>query len=226
MKLQDSLQRKPQLLSDLTKEFFQDENLSTSEKLEALVEIVNLCAMAKEDDDSMPLLPARYHVFAKALEGAYVSLYKKRRLFLDRRKTYNLDDGNKVATFELANCQRCGQEYITGRTENERLIHADADVDIEGVVRRKQEYYMLSSAEDHIDISSIDGDESIVEGGDISIDSDEYILCTACGHIEPEGKKRRTSCCDYPSEKYIKVLKVKMPRVHSEYMFKVWQSFK
>lgn len=211
MKLQDSLQRKPQLLSDLTKVFFQDENLSASEKLEALVEIVNLCAMAKEGVDSMPLLPARYHVFAKALEGAYVALYKKRRLFLDRKKTHSFDDGNRIATFELANCQRCGQEYITGRTENETLIHADADVDIEGVVRRKQEYYMLSSAEDDIDISLIDGDESVVEGGAISLDSDEYILCTCCGHIEPEGKKRRTNCCDYSNEKYIKVLKIKMP---------------
>lgn len=211
MKLQDCLQREPQLLSELTKLFFQDENLSNSERLKAIVEIVNLCAMAKEDDDSMPLLPARYHVFAKALEGAYISLYRKRSLFLDRRKTYRLDDGNKVATFELANCQRCGQEYITGRTENEKLIHADADVDIEGMVKSKQEYYMLSAAEEDIDISSIDGDESIVEGGNISIESDEYLLCTGCGHIEPEGKKKHTHCCDFPSEKYIKIQKIKMP---------------
>ncbi|WP_160310243.1 DEAD/DEAH box helicase [Neobacillus vireti] len=211
MQLQDSLQKKPQLLNEITKGFFQDENLSNSEKLEAIVEIVNLCSMAKEDDDSMPLLPARYHVFAKALEGAYVSLFKKRRLFLDRRKTYRLNDGNTVATFELANCQRCGQEYITGRTENETLIHADADVDIEGVVKRKQEYYMLSGVEEEIDISSIDGDESIVEGGGISLESDEYILCTACGHIEPDGKVKRTRCCEFPSEKLIKVHKIKMP---------------
>jgi hypothetical protein len=211
IKLQEILQRKPRLLSDLAKEFFQDENISNSERLDALVEIVNLCAMAKEDDNSLPLLPARYHVFAKALEGAYVALYKKRRLFLDRKKTYRLDNQNKVVTFELANCQRCGQEYITGRTENERLIHADAEVDIEGVIKRKQEYYMLSPTAEHIDLSSIDSDETIIEGGNISIESDEYILCTACGHIEPEGKKRLTNCCDFPSDKYIKLLKVRMP---------------
>ena len=213
LQLQDSLQKKPQLLSELTKVFFQDENISNSEKLEAIVELVNLCAMAKEYDDAMPLLPARYHVFVKALEGAYVSLYQKRKLFLDRRKTYQLGDGNSIVTFELANCQRCGQEYIVGRTEDEKLIHADADVDIEGVVKRKQEYYMLSAVEEDIDISLIDDDETIVEDGDISkeIKSDEYILCTACGHIEPTGKARRTRCCDFPSEKYIKVLKIKMP---------------
>jgi ATP-dependent helicase YprA (DUF1998 family) len=213
MRLQDILQKEPQLLSDLSKKFFLDENILNSGKLEAIVELVSLCAMAKEDDDAMPLLPARYHVFAKALEGAYVSLYKKRTLFLDRRKTFKLNDGLPVVTFELANCQRCGQEYIVGRTEDEKLIHADADVDIEGVIKRKPEFYMLCSAEENIDTSSIDGDETIVEGSEIAneIDSSEYILCTACGHIEPDGKARKTHCCDFPSEKYIKVLKLKMP---------------
>lgn len=211
IKLQDTLQRNPQSLTELAKGFFIDEKLTESEKLKVIMEIVNLCSMVKEDDNSMPLLPARYHVFAKALEGAYISLYKKRILFLDRKKKHILDDGNMVSTFELANCQRCGQEYITGRTENERLVHADADVDIEGVVRKKQEFYMLNSSKDDIDGSLIDGDESIIEGEKISVDSAEYILCTCCGHIEPEGKKSRTQCCDYPKEKYIKVLKITIP---------------
>jgi ATP-dependent helicase YprA (DUF1998 family) len=212
MQLQEILQKRPQLLSEVAKHFFQEELISTSEKLAAIVELVNLCSMAKEDDDAMPLLPARYHVFAKALEGAYVSLYKKRRLFLDRKKTFKLDERHSVSTFELANCQRCGQEYIIGRTENEKLLHADADVDMEGVKKQKPEFYMLSSADEPIDSSSIDGDESIVEGIEATteINSGNYILCTACGHIEPDGKARKTKCCDFPNEKYIKVLKLKM----------------
>jgi hypothetical protein len=201
------------LLSELSKEFFKDEYISKDEKLEAIVELVDLCAAAKEKDGDMPLLPARYHVFVKALEGAYVSLYKKRKLFLDRRKTYQIDSGKSVVTFELANCQRCGQEYIVGRTENERLIHADADIDIEGTIKRKPEYYMLSNGEDNINLSLVDDDETIVEEGDISkeIESDEYILCTVCGHIEPAGKVSKSECCNFPCDKYIKVLKVKMP---------------
>src|SRR5690606_28065530 len=135
--------------------FFNDEQLTNSQKLEVLVEIVNLCAMAKEDVNSLPLLPARYHVFAKALEGAYVSLYQKRRLFLDRKKSYWIDHNHKVTTFELANCQRCGQEYIMGRTENGRLMHADTDIDIEGSIKKKPEYYMLSPTGESIDLASI-----------------------------------------------------------------------
>lgn len=122
--------------------------------------------MAKEDQESMPLLPARYHVFVKALEGAYVSLYKKRLLFLDRRKSYKLPDGNVVVTFELANCQRCGQEYIVGLTKDEKLEHADADVDIEGMNRRKPEFYMLSKPEEAMHTISVDDDELIVVGSD------------------------------------------------------------
>lgn len=213
MQLQESLQKKPQLLSDLTKVFFQNEDLSTSEKLAAIVELVNLCAMAKEDSEAMPLLPARYHVFVKALEGAYVSLYRKRQLFLDRKKAQKLPDGKLVPTFELANCQRCGQEHIVGRTEENKLVHADSDVDIDGVIKRKPEYYMLHADHDEFEVVTIDDDESTVEGSDSSkeMDSDEYILCTACGHIEPEGKARKTNCCEFSAEKYIKVLKIKMP---------------
>lgn len=213
IRLQETLQNRPRLLSELSNLFFQDEIISEMEKLEAIVELVNLCAMAKEDVDSMPLLPARYHVFVKALEGAYVSLFNGRNLFLERRKKLQIGNGNYVATFELANCQRCGQEYIVGRTEDDRLIHADSDVDIEGLIKRKQEYYMLSSSTDNIELTKIDDDEIIVTGTDISneIASDEYVLCTVCGHIEVAGKKKNTHCCDASNEKYIKVHKVKMP---------------
>jgi ATP-dependent helicase YprA (DUF1998 family) len=210
IKIQEILQIKPQLLSELARQFFTDENITSKEKLERLIDLVDLCARAKEDEGAMPLLPARYHVFVKALEGAYVSLYRRRTLFLDRKKTHVLADGNSVVTFELANCQRCGQEYIVGRTEDDKLVHADADVDIEGVSRKKQEFYMLSASES-IHTPIVDDDDAAVEDGAEDIESDEYILCAACGHIEPAGKVHRTNCCGFPEEKFIKVFKVKMP---------------
>lgn len=213
IKLQEILQKEPQLLSRMANEFFVEEFISEQEKLKAIVQLVNLCAAAKEDKDAMPLLPARYHVFIKALEGAYVSLYQKRRIFLDRRKTFMLGNNNLVVTFELANCQRCGQEYIVGRTENERLIHADADIDIEGVNRRKQEFYMLNPETAIKNIALVDDDEATVDGDNSSevIDADEFVLCTACGHIEQAGRTTHMHCCDFPDDKYIKVIKVKMP---------------
>lgn len=213
IKLQDVLQKEPQLLSKVATKFFEDELISEQEKLNAIVQLVNLCASAKEDEDAMPLLPARYHVFIKALEGAYVSLYQKRRLFLDRSKTFSLGNGYSIVTFELANCQRCGQEYIVGRTENEKLIHADADIDIEGVNRRKQEFYMLNPDSAIKDTALIDDDEAAVDGEDSSddLEADDFILCTACGHIEPAGRTKHVHCCDFPDDKYIKIIKVKMP---------------
>ncbi|WAA11716.1 DEAD/DEAH box helicase [Fervidibacillus halotolerans] len=212
IQLQETLQENPKLLSELAKKFFVNENISNQERLNAIVQLVNLCAMAKEDQYSIPLLPARYHVFVKALEGAYVSLYKERILFLDRKKTYKLKDGKSIVTFELANCQRCGQEYIVGRTEKEKLTHAEADIDIEGVNKRKPEYYMLNPDKEAISSTFIDDDEMVIEGinNTNEIDVDEFVLCTACGHIEPVGKKRLTNCCEFPNDKFIKVLKLKM----------------
>lgn len=213
IKLQQMLQRKSQLLSEVAEQFFEDENISEDEKMKAIVQLVDLCAKAKEDQGSMPLLPARYHVFVKALEGAYVALYRKRKLFLDRYKSYKLDAKTSVVTFELANCQRCGQEYIVGRTENETLIHLDTEIDLDGGSRKKPEYYMLNPDCMIKDLEAVDNDELVVEGTsqDKLVEADDYILCTACGHIEQVGKKEPRQCCKFPKEKYIKVVKVKMP---------------
>lgn len=213
IKLQQILQQKSQLLSEVAAQFFENENISADEKMKAIVQLVDLCAKAKQEQGDMPLLPARYHVFVKALEGAYVALYQKRRLFLDRCKKYKLDAKTQVVTFELANCQRCGQEYIVGRTEDETLVHLDTEIDLEGGSRKKPEYYMLNPDCRIRDLEAVDNDEMIVEGTseDKIAEADDYILCTACGHIEQVGKKEPRQCCEFPKEKYIKVVRVKMP---------------
>lgn len=211
LKIQEIMQKGPALLDDLLNSFFEEEIITNKEKKETLIKIVDLCVRAKEADGDLPLLPARYHVFVKALEGAYVSLYKKKKIYLDRHKKVLTDEGFEIVTFELANCQRCGQEYIVGRTNEEGvLVHADSDIDIEGVNRRKPEYYMLCDNIDGLFVSDYDEDEALVEGDNTSdYDLDEYILCTACGKIEPVGKKGQDRCCAFPTDKYIKVSKVK-----------------
>jgi hypothetical protein len=43
----------------------------------ALVNLVSLCAQAKPDNDSAPLISARFHLFCRALEGAFVYFPKR-----------------------------------------------------------------------------------------------------------------------------------------------------
>src|SRR5512139_527734 len=82
--------------------------------------MVALAVMARTGSEEMPLLPARYHVFARALEGAFVCLNQpahrngEPRLFLNRQK-YCPHCQSRV--FELANCTRCGIAYLVGKEE-------------------------------------------------------------------------------------------------------------
>ncbi len=90
-------------------------------QLEELVQLVRLAAMARKDPRSMALLPARYHVFCRAIDGVFVSLVEEplvelgtgRRLFLDRCDRHELR-GQSVRVFELAACRRCGLELVFG----------------------------------------------------------------------------------------------------------------
>ena len=73
----------------------------------------------------MSLLPARYHVFARALEGAFVCLNAnhpahaeqgKPRFFLTRHEQC---PHCRSWVFEVATCPRCGTVYIVGREADE-----------------------------------------------------------------------------------------------------------
>jgi len=100
---------------------------------------------ARPAPDDLSLLPARYHVFARALEGAFaclnVALHSKpdqdlqpetrnlkletrmERLFLTRRETC---PHCQSRVFELATCPRCGAAYLVGRLVRDReqdLVH-------------------------------------------------------------------------------------------------------
>ena len=114
----DFLQKKllsfPALLSEIASEIFPDDDLAGDK----LVALVDLAVQARQDVESAPLLPARYHVFIRALEGAFVCLNAKghtpgqSRIFLNRREKCP-HCGSKV--WELRTCYRCGMGYLTGQ---------------------------------------------------------------------------------------------------------------
>lgn len=117
-RLQTQLAEGPRLLVDLAGSLFPE--LAPEMAREAAVRLVDLAVRARPHDDDLPLLPARYHVFARALEGAFACLRETAhgdgapRLFLGRHETCP-DCGAVV--FELATCARCGVAYVVGELE-------------------------------------------------------------------------------------------------------------
>lgn len=207
------------LLSDVARELFSDEPLQQAEKELAVVDLVRLCAGAREEEDDMPLLPARYHVFVKALEGAFVSLYPTKEIYLDRHKTRDLGLGKIFQVFELANCQRCGQEYLIGRISRdasgiERLIQSEVHIDdLEGMKTDRTEFFMLSEKTRNIEL-----DEDVLTSDDLSEDASTvndlicFNLCTACGAISREDSGNNLHCCGEPDSKILKVYRRRLGR--------------
>lgn len=192
------LESKPKDLKDVAKGVFK-ELTNEKDQLEAIILLIELGIAAKKDKDSAAILPARYHLFIKALEGVYIALYPKKQSFLDRKELHKIN-GNEVPVFELANCQNCGQEYLVGLNQRNKLRPVKAN--------EKAEYYLLTNDEVLSDDPEYDNDETTY--GDTNLSKMEpYELCTACGEIHRADRKQRTVCCNVSDAgKLIRVYKM------------------
>jgi ATP-dependent helicase YprA (DUF1998 family) len=194
--LQDKLAEAPHFLTDLALALFPDQ----ADAEERLINLVDLAVRAKPDPDSLSLLPARYHVFARALEGAFVCLNTPAhaisnlqspvsnpppRLFLTRREQCPHCHSQVV---ELATCVRCGTAYVVGRLVHDReddrreyLRHLTGQPDDP---RGQKAYFVLTEQ-----TAGLDEDEAVAVGEDLeAIAEDEcepYTLCSGCGAIAP-----------------------------------------
>ncbi len=107
-KLRRIITTEPKEVRELADEIFSD--LSREKRLIALSELVELLIKAKDPLSETPLLSARYHLFLRSLEGAFVSYFPHKRLLLERRS-----QDEKGAVFEIALCRECGQHYLVGK---------------------------------------------------------------------------------------------------------------
>ena len=82
---------------------------------------VELAVRAKNHDSDLPLLPARYHVFVRAIEGGYISFLPNPTIHLDPKK-YIEDGQNQYPLFEMGVCDSCGQVHLIGEEEDGKLI--------------------------------------------------------------------------------------------------------
>lgn len=206
--LLNELQDQPALLHMISSKVFPE--LEDSD--ETLVDLVSLAVMARTSGEEIPLLPARYHVFARALEGAFVCLNKKDhpegkpRIFLHRQK-FCPHCNSRV--FELANCTRCGTAYLVGQDlvgseikednpnftiqPNNHYLYQESKIH-GGEAATKTEYYVFV---DHD--TDDDEDQDISDQIDIAeISSREKLnpvwLCPSCGQLQDYESPRLCAC--------------------------------
>lgn len=142
----------------------------------AIISLVNIAVWARPDKESLPLLPARYHLFVRAPEGIFVSFFPMSKIFLERRE--RTEEG--YAVFDLASCRRCGQEYLVGDIVNNRLRHPFAEID----TPRRNKYFLLWK--DDAQLKEDEDEEVAVPEeivGQIKEQGKTCKLCVKCGAV-------------------------------------------
>ena len=206
-----------------------------TDSVQALIDLIDLAVYARADDDGLSLLPARYHVFARALEGAFICLNeaghkqlppeKQQRLFLRR---YKFCPHCHSRVFELATCTRCGTPYLIGEEKPGFQLRDDKALGIQHIANQnyltqnsvmydalaaqKTNYYTIGAVLNEQDEDEIIADPDVTP--DVineNIELEPKLLCTHCGLIQSEGTRQ----CKCTEGSLIHVEKVALGRSHT-----------
>lgn len=140
------------------------------------------------------LFDARYHMFIKASDSAFITLGRSKKLMLNRNRAI-IDNGKEYAVFEMAVCSYCHAVYLIGHTNTQGYFDQDSMHDsMEG----KEILYLgnrISDSDEEHELSSE------------KIKAEEYLLCSRCGKLmsvnASSGEK-----CSHPEVDYVRVYKI------------------
>lgn len=195
--LRQALEQEPRYLEDIAVQVFGEQPGSR----ERLVSLVDLATRAKLSEDDQPLIPARYHLFVRAIEGAYVSLRPSRKLYLERREQI-VEGDQSFSVFEIASCRQCGAAYLVGE-----LHEADGKTHLKQPGKQyfenpeNLEFYFLPT-EEFNKLPLDEDEEDSLEG--LEIAEEKYKLCAACGAIDQASLL--TPLCTCGEDNYLSVL--------------------
>jgi len=145
-------------------------DLPETDRVNALSELVAVLLRAKDPASGAPLLSARYHLFLRSLEGAFLTLWPNEQVLLDRRTAVD------TALFEVGLCRECGQHYLVGKEANGKLMEAVRDpgqADFGAT-------FFLPLKDAFEDEEDIDNDAK-----------ENYKLCARCGEIRKAAEQLR-----------------------------------
>ncbi|MGW4638433.1 DEAD/DEAH box helicase [Sphaerisporangium sp. NPDC004334] len=150
---------------------------------EALAALVAIGSKVKDEAGS-PVLSARYHLFARATEGAFTCLTDSGpHVSLGRHEVCETCQG---AVFEFGACKRCGAVHLLGavRPQNGEYVFAPR------IKRDEQRVWLLLGDAPVV----TDEDDDLEDVPDVT--GDEAFLCAGCGglHTSPRMVCGRGGC--------------------------------
>ena len=115
---------------DLSKRVFRDETIPTEDRYKALSAVMHLGMVARQTPDDFPLLPSRYHIVTNSIEGICVRLDPVSDEGWNEIKPFrNYNDLNNIPFYPLLVCRRCGQPYIEGFSDKQKLYNTLKETD-------------------------------------------------------------------------------------------------
>nr|WP_232542050.1 DEAD/DEAH box helicase [Nocardia bovistercoris] len=167
--LKSQANRKPVAVSELAEKLWPDDE-SAARKVEALVALGSKVS----DDADRPVLSARYHLFVRSTEGAFVSFEADGapKVLLSR---HEIDPDTGRAVFEFGACHRCGAVHLAGETSEQEGRRVFRPAASEKAVR----WLVLTDGDA---ASVVDEDEATLsEDKESETAASVRMLCTGCG---------------------------------------------
>ena len=170
-KLRGLLARAPMPFTGLAREVFPGEPRQVAEA--ALAAMVTLGARMR-DPAGTPVLSARYHLFARATEGAFTCLTPAGpHVSLAR---HEICPDCRGAVFEFGCCKRCGAVHLAGTIDRDAAGERFTSRVIRG---DRRAWLLLGEAQD-----AADEDDETLEDADAATATDS-MLCGRCGALLP-----------------------------------------
>ena len=148
--------------------------------------------------ENAQLFDAKYHMFIKACDSAFVTLGKSKKLMLTRNKQI-YDKAHEYAVFEMAVCTFCHAIYLIGKRNEQGYF---VQMGMRDDLASKEILYLGDTVSDEDDEHSLKKENLTVE---------EYRLCSRCGKLmlpNANGNER----CEHEAEDYVKVFRVQKKR--------------
>lgn len=123
----------------------------------------------------VPVLTARYHMFVRAAEGAYLGFDEAGEPVISLDRQVTVPESDRPA-FELGTCTKCGAVHINALTEDDFLVPPDSTRSMDSA------HWVVLSDE----ARSAELDEDDLEQSDAAMDVDLPPLtnmCVACGRL-------------------------------------------
>ncbi|WP_394190937.1 DEAD/DEAH box helicase [Paenisporosarcina quisquiliarum] len=195
--LRDLLKTKPQELQNLLSRLMAIQakyaDINEEEIQKGLINLVSVAGKTSPNDSQEPLLPARYHVFVRAIEGCYLRLYPTYKVSLQAKK---VDEKTNHPYFEMGVCSNCGQVHLIGEEDNNKLIQRKQSNQSDGLINYTT--YMIKDNEYELAVD--EDEEELTEE-----DKETFKMCQCCATIWSKGEDTSV-CCKEREEKNINLI--------------------